>query len=352
MYKGLVVAVVVPAFNEAEMIGATVAGMPLWVDHVIVVDDGSSDVTAECAEDAGDDRLALIRHVRNTGVGGAVLDGHRKALELGADVSVVMAGDGQMDPAYLPDLLDPIADEGVEFTKANRFFSRTSYAGMPRHRIVGSVLLSFLTKAASGYWHLFDPQNGYTATARSALERIDLDRVAAGYQFENDMLIQLNIADAWARDIPVPARYGTEVSGMRLRRVVPAISGVLFRGFWRRILLKYVLFSFSPVALFLFTGLFLFTFGAGFGCWVFYEAMVDHVPSPATVMAAAAPLLTGIHFLVNAMMLDIQESPDWNPSRRPYRGNATRATYGRHEPRSVPGPRSGDHPAPGSDPGQ
>lgn len=334
MYKGLSVAVVVPAYNESALIGKTIGSMPDLVDHIIVVDDASADDTSAEAEAVGDPRLTLIRHRRNTGVGGAIVTGHHAALDLGADVSVVIGGDAQMDPVYLPDLLDPIAEEGVEFTKANRFFSRTSYAGMPRHRIFGSIVLSFMTKMASGYWHLFDPQNGYTAASRSALERVDLDGISQRYQFENDMLIHLNIADVWARDIPVPAVYGEEVSGMRMTKVVPAITGLLFRGFWRRILLKYVLYSFSPVALFLFAGLPLFLFGAGFGCWVLYEAMSDQVPSAATVMAATAPLLTGIHFLVNAMMLDIQESPDWNPRRRPHRerGMATRATFGRRVP--------------------
>jgi len=332
MYKGLRVAVVVPAYNESLLIAKTISTMPDFVDHIIVVDDLSTDDTAEKARATRDPRLALIRHQRNTGVGGAILDGHRKALELDADVSVVMAGDAQMDPDYLPDLLDPIADEGVEFTKANRFFSRSSYAGMPKYRFLGSVVLSFMTKLASGYWHLFDPQNGYTATSRSALERIDLDRISLGYQFENDMLIHLNIADVWARDVSVPAVYGEEVSTMRMSRVVPAITSLLFRGFWRRILLKYVLYSFSPVALFLFGGLFLVLLGSGFGAWAFGAAMAGHVPTAATVMAAAAPLLTGIHFLVNAMILDIQESPDWNPRRRPPRLGATRASFGRHEP--------------------
>lgn len=344
MYKGLSVAVVVPAYNESLLIGKTVASMPDLVDHIIVVDDESADDTSAKAKAVGDLRLTLIRHQQNTGVGGAIVTGHRKALDLGADVSVVIGGDAQMDPMYLPDLLDPIADEGVEFTKANRFYSRTSYAGMPRHRVFGSIVLSFMTKMASGYWHLFDPQNGYTATSRSALERIDLDQVSQRYQFENDILIRLNIADVWARDIPVPAVYGEEVSGMRMTKVVPAITGLLFRGFWRRIMLKYVLYSFSPVALFLFAGLFLFLFGTGFGGWVLYEAMTDQVPSAATVMAATAPLLTGIHFLVNAMTLDIQESPDWNPRRRPHRdrGMATRASFGRRVPddaTSVPTPR-------------
>lgn len=336
MYKGLRVAAVVPAYNESLLIGKTIATMPDYVDHVIVIDDLSTDDTALRAEAVGDLRLTLIRHTVNTGVGGAVLDGHRCALDLGADVSVVMAGDAQMDPAFLPDLLDPIADEGVEFTKANRFYSRSSYAGMPRYRFLGSIVLSFMTKLASGYWHLFDPQNGYTAISRSALERIDLDRIALGYQFENDMLIHLNIADVWARDVAVPAVYGAEVSTMRMSRVIPAIGGLLVRGFWRRILLKYVLYSFSPVALFLFAGLGLTAFGAGFGLWAFAAAMTGHVPTAATVMASAAPLLTGIHFLVNALMLDIQESPDWNPRRGgPRRSGPRRAGHAEWRPETA-----------------
>jgi hypothetical protein len=123
---------------------------------------------------------------------------------------------------------------------------------------------------------------------------------------------------------------------MRMRKVIPAIGGLLFRGFWRRIMLKYVLYSFSPVAMFLFSGLALFLLGAGFGTWVFYEAMQDQVPSAATVMAATAPLLTGIHFMVNAMMLDIQESPDWNPRRRPHRDSAVRGAFGRRTPEPLP----------------
>src|SRR5438445_3430620 len=262
MYRDLAIAVVVPAYNEARLIGKTISTVPSFVDHIVVVDDCSTDGTSGAALAVGDPRVTLIRHERNTGVGGAILDGHRRVLGLAADVSVVMAGDAQMDPDYLPDLLDPIADGEADFTKANRFFSRTSFCGMPRHRVFGSIVLSFMTKAASGYWHLFDPQNGYTATTAAILRRISLDHVATGYEFENDFLIRLNIADARARDVPVPAVYGQEVSGIRLHKVAPVLFGLLFRGFWRRILVKHVLQSFSPVALLLFSGLALFGFGA------------------------------------------------------------------------------------------
>lgn len=311
MYRSLNVAVVVPAHNEALLIGKTIGTMPDFVDHIIVIDDCSTDDTAARALNTGDARVILIQHEKNTGVGGAILDGHRRALEVKADVSVVMAGDAQMDPDYLPNLLDPIADGDVEFTKANRFYSRTSFTGMPKYRVFGSVVLSFMTKAASGYWHLFDPQNGYTAIASTALRRIDLDKVAIGYEFENDLLIRLNIANVRACDVPVPAVYGDEVSGMRMHKVIPALSGLLFRGFWRRILIKYVLQSFSPVALLLLSGLALFGFGLAFGLGVVLYRIIDGgTPSAGTVLLAVAPCLAGLHLIINSWLLDIQEAPD------------------------------------------
>ena len=315
MYRDLAIAVVMPAYNEARLIGKTISTVPSFVDHVVVVDDCSTDGTADAALAVGDPRVTLIRHERNTGVGGAILTGHRRVLELAVDVSVVMAGDAQMDPGYLPDLLDPIADGEADFTKANRFFSRTSFAGMPKHRIFGSIVLSFMTKAASGYWHLFDPQNGYTATTTAILRRIPLDRVAIGYEFENDFLIRLNIADARARDVPVPAVYGDEVSGIRLRKVAPALFGLLFFGFWRRILVKHVLQSFSPVALLLFCGLALLGFGTAFGLGTLvYRVTGGGSPSAGTVLLSVTPLLAGLHLVINAWILDIQQAPD-RPSR-------------------------------------
>lgn len=310
MYKGLKIAAVVPAYNEAKLIGKTIETMPHYVDFIVVVNDCSTDDTSERARTSGDPRVKVIDHVKNTGVGGAVLDGHVFAMELGADVNVVMAGDAQMDPAFLPDLLDPIADHGYEFTKANRFFSRNSFAGMPKVRILGSIILSFATKVASGYWNLFDPQNGYTATKTSTLRRLNFNSIARGYQFENDLLIWLNIANARARDVPVPAIYGEEISTLKIRHVAPAIASLLIRGFWRRMFLKHVLASFSAVALLFFTGLGLIIFGLAVGVWVLIETLGPPVATTGSVLLSVAPLLTGIHMLVSALTLDIQSTPD------------------------------------------
>lgn len=309
MYNGLRVAVVVPAFNEEALIGRTVSTLPDLVDHVIVVDDASADATAEKARAAGDDRVEVIIHQRNQGVGGAILSGHRRAIEMGADVSVVMAGDAQMDPDHLPALLDPIAAGGYDFAKADRFFDFGSYEGMPRTRVIGNIVVGFLAKAATGYWHLFDPLNGYTAVRTAALRRLPLDRIRRDYSFECDLLVYLNIIHAKGKDIPVPAVYGEERSGIRLFRAGRKLLWALFRGFWRRMMLKYVLWSFSPVAIFLFSGLALCLWGIGFGIGITIATMGPPVASAATVLMSVGPLLVGINLVIVAWVLDVLESP-------------------------------------------
>jgi glycosyltransferase involved in cell wall biosynthesis len=310
MYRDHTIAAIVPAYNEEKLIGTVIRTMPDYVDHIVVVDDCSPDGTSEAALAVGDPRVTLVRLPENRGVGGAVITGHRKAAELGADIDVVMAGDGQMDPDYLPDLLEPLVDGGRGFAKANRFYSLDSFQSMPRHRIFGNIVLSFLTKLASGYWHLFDPQNGYTAITQDTLRRIPLDRVASRYSFENDLLIHLNILRVPAIDVPVPAVYGDAVSSIKLRKVIPELLRLLFVGFWKRFFFKYVLWSFSPIALFLFMGLFLTLFGTGWGIWVLIETLGPPEASAGSVVLSIAPLLIGLQMLLYALLLDIQESPD------------------------------------------
>ena len=230
MYRDLTVAVVVPAYNEEQARRTGDRDVSELVDHIVVVDDCSPDDTSDAARAVGDPRLDLVRHEVNQGVGGSILTGHQRALDLGADVMVVMAGDAQMDPEFLPALIDPIADGDAQFTKANRFYAYGSFTGMPKHRVFGNILMSFMTKAASGYWGLFDPLNGYTAVHRAALERLSFDRIAKRYDFENDLLIHLNILRVPARDVPIPAVYGDEISGIRVGRVGFSMMRRLWRG--------------------------------------------------------------------------------------------------------------------------
>jgi glycosyltransferase involved in cell wall biosynthesis len=236
MLSGLSVAVVIPAFNEEGKIVAAVAAVPAWVDTIIVVDDASRDATSRLAARTGDARVVLVRHGENRGVGGAIVSGYRRALALGADVAVVMAGDGQMDPADLPLLLAPIAAGQADYVKGNRFAHPDVWREMPRTRLLGNVLLSLATKLVSGYWRLFDSQCGYTAITRGALAALDLDRVFARYGYPNDLLARLHASGARVVDVPVRPIYGPAWrSGIRLRTVLYPVLFVLARAWARRV---------------------------------------------------------------------------------------------------------------------
>lgn len=299
------------------MITQVIDTMPDYVDHIVIVDDCSPDDTSDVVLKSDDPRVTLIRHEVNQGVGGAVITAHKKAFELGSDVNVVMAGDAQMDPAYLPDLLDRVTDGGYGFAKANRFYSPESFAGMPKYRVFGNILLSFMTKVASGYWNLFDPQNGYTAVRTSELKRVPLDRVAQRYSFENDLLIHLNILQVSAVDVPIPAVYGAEVSSIKLSKVVPELLSLLFVGGARRFWYRYVLWSFSPIALLAFFGALFMIIGVGLGIWTIVQIAATGAATAATVMLVALPILMGSQMLISGLQLDIQNSPD-TPNLPPF----------------------------------
>jgi glycosyltransferase involved in cell wall biosynthesis len=310
MYKGHKLAVVVPAHNEAPHIGKVVRSMPDIVDHVIVVDDCSQDNTSEAASACGDQRLVLLKTPKNQGVGGATVLGYGRAIELNSDISIKMDGDGQMSPAHLPALLDAIIDQGYDYAKGNRFLAGDSLAQMPRHRLFGNVVLTFLTKLASGYWHIFDPQNGYTAIRTNALKVLDLNAIHRGFFFENDMLSQLNYQNLRVKDIAIPAIYGEEVSDLNPLKIGLTFPALLLRRFFSRIYQKYVLRDFSPIALFLLLGFLLFGWGALFGLYLWARSLITGNPTPTgTIMLALLPLILGFQLLLQAFVLDIQETP-------------------------------------------
>ena len=233
-------AVIIPALDEEQAIAGTVQGVPEFVDHVIVIDDASSDATAAVAErtarTCGFQSWDVIRHEHNRGVGAAIVTGYRRALACGLDVAAVMAGDGQMDPADLPGLLDPIADGHTDYSKGNRFKDRAVWTTMPWPRIVGNLALSMATKISSGYWNIFDSQCGYTAITASALERIDLDRVFSRYGYPNDFLARLHSAGLRVMDVPVRAIYGpTWKSGIAWHTVIYPVGFVLARSWLTRV---------------------------------------------------------------------------------------------------------------------
>jgi glycosyltransferase involved in cell wall biosynthesis len=235
MYRGLEIAVVIPAYNERDRIAATLRSVPGFVDRVVVVDDASTDDTARVAQRSRRRGLEIVCHRDNRGVGAAIVTGYRRALAAGTDACVVMAGDGQMDPADMPALLDPIAMGRADYVKGNRFRSRSVWRVMPHVRLVGNILLSLLTKISSGYLHLFDSQCGYTAITPRALRQIDLQRLFPRYGYPNDVLARLNVAGCRVLDAPVRPVYGPGWrSGIHLRTAIYPIAFVLARSFfWR-----------------------------------------------------------------------------------------------------------------------
>jgi glycosyltransferase involved in cell wall biosynthesis len=242
MFRGHTVAVVVPAYNERDKIAATIRSIPGFVDHLIVVDDGSADGTAAAARKQAARRrgaVEVLEHAQNRGVGAAIASGYARALELGADVTAVMAGDGQMDPADLPRLLEPVVDGRADYAKGNRFAWPGGWREIPRARLVGNFVLSLATRVSSGYWHLFDSQCGYTVASRRALAAIGPREMFARYGYPNDLLARLGAARARVVDVPVRPVYGPAWrSGLRPSRVALPILMVLARSFWRRLLAR------------------------------------------------------------------------------------------------------------------
>ncbi len=242
MFGRLRVAVIVPAFNEEHAVAATVRGIPSFVDHVLVIDDASSDDTYGVASRMRRRGLEVLRHPRNRGVGAAIASGYARALELSADAAVVMAGDGQMDPADLPGLLAPLSVGRAHYVKGNRFRCPEVWRAMPPARVAGNILLSLTTRVTSGYRHLFDSQCGYTAASRRALEVIARSGMFPRYGYPNDLLARLNAAGLTVEDVPVRPVYGPHWrSGISLATVVYPMSFVLLRSWLRRLSAQWIL---------------------------------------------------------------------------------------------------------------
>jgi glycosyltransferase involved in cell wall biosynthesis len=311
VFEGKRVGVVVPAYDEEALIGATLGGIPDLVDRIIVVDDGSSDRTAERAVEGGDPRVEVLSHERRSGVGAATLTGYRRALAEGLDVVVVMNGDNQMDPEDLPTLVAPVARGELDYAKANRLASGQAWALIPKTRFFGNAILSMLTKIASGYWHVADSQSGYTAVSREMLEQLDLDRVYTSYGFPNDMLVHLNVWNGRVRDFPSRPIYGVgERSNMRYRHVVPRIAWLLVRGFFWRLWEKYVKRDFHPLVFFYVMGFIATLAGVLLGLVVVGYRIAGYSIPIATVVLVALLVISGLQFTLFAMWFDMESNKD------------------------------------------
>ncbi len=311
MFEGKSVAVVVPAYNEEGQIGRVLTTMPEYVDRMVVVDDASRDGTTQVVEEhaSRDERIVLLRHPRNRGVGAAIATGYKWVRDQGLEVAVVMAGDGQMNPADLPRLLEPVVRGQTDYAKGNRLYSGEAFRKIPRTRFFGNSVLSLMTKVASGYWHVTDSQCGYTAINRRGLEAIDWDEMYPSYGQPNDLLVRLNVCDLRVRDVPVEPVYGVgERSGIKVRKVVFTIGWLIARLFFWRLKEKYVIRDFHPLVLFYALGMGALAVG---GLFFLHTLLLwlehGHVPQMSALAWMFATLF-GFQSIFFAMWMDMESN--------------------------------------------
>jgi glycosyltransferase involved in cell wall biosynthesis len=260
MYRDNKISVVVPAYNEERLIGRVIETMPEYVDSVIVIDDASQDTTGKIVGDyqkKNPTRIVFIKHEINKGVGGAISSGYKWSRDNDIDIAVVVAGDAQMNPDEMTSLIDPIVDGKVDYSKGNRLYTGDAWNKIPRVRYLGNSALSFLTKIASGYWHIADSQCGYTALNKKALQTIDWDMMYPRYGQPNDLLTRLNIYNFRVCDVPVSPIYNIgEKSGIKPIRMIPKFSILIASLFFKRMTQKYIIRDFHPLVFFYLSGFF------------------------------------------------------------------------------------------------
>lgn len=303
---------VIPVFNESGQILQVLRSLPPLLHTVIVVDDASTDGSDELVAQAADNdlRILLVRHEQNQGVGGAMVTGFKKALQLGAEIVVKIDGDGQMSPDDLPALLKPLLRREADYTKGNRFRDLQALRQMPPIRRMGNVLLSFLTKAAVGYWDCFDPCNGFIVIRAEVLRQIPLHAIRKSYFFETSMLMQLYLLGAVVQDVPTAARYGSETSHLSIRQVLWEFPPRLVSCFLRRILLKNFLYDFTMASVFLLTGLPMLLGGVLYGGvnWIHYGLLGISAPT-GTVVIPAMLIILGFQLLLSTISEDLRSVP-------------------------------------------
>ncbi|MGI9158973.1 MAG: glycosyltransferase family 2 protein [Saprospiraceae bacterium] len=309
------IALVIPCYNVATHIAQVIEGLPAFISWIIAVEDCSNDDTAAVLErlQMSNPRLICLRHEVNQGVGGAMLSGYEKALELGAAVVVKIDGDGQMDPGNIELLVKPLLKGKADFAKGNRFRDFRALRAMPIGRRIGNLGLSFIIKAASGYWHIFDPTNGFTAIKNETLAALDFSKIHKRYYFETSMLQELYFVNAVVQDVPMKARYGEEISGLSTVKTLFEFPPKLLLAVVRRILLKYYLIDFNVASLYLLVGLPLFLVGLAHGLANYFRYLSLHVGAPTgTVVIPTLMIILGFQLLLAAVSFDVNNYPQKN----------------------------------------
>lgn len=305
------IGVVIPSYKVRAHILDVIAAIGPEVSRIYVVDDRCPDQSGDFVQaNCTDPRVVVLRHEQNQGVGGAVLTGYKQAIEDNVEIIVKVDGDGQMDPAFIPDFVAPIVLGDADYTKGNRFFDLEHIRSMPRMRLFGNAGLSLLTKVSSGYWDLFDPTNGYTAIHRDVARHLPFEKISRRYFFETDMLFRLNTLRAVAIDVPMHAKYGDEVSNLKISKVFGEFLGKNVRNFLKRIFYNYYLRDMSLASFELPLGIVLLLFGLIYGIshWI-SSSHTGVTASSGTVMLAAMPILLGSQLILAFIGYDISSTP-------------------------------------------
>lgn len=324
------VAVVIPCFRVHRHILGVLAEIPALVERIYVIDDACPEQSgAHVAAHCRDARVAVMHNPQNRGVGGAVLRGYEAAIADGMDVIVKIDGDGQMDPRLLEAFIAPILAGEADYTKGNRFFEIETFRAMPLLRTLGNIGLSFLTKASSGYWNLFDPTNGYTAIHARVAQHLPLHKISQRYFFESDMLFRLNTMRAVVVDIPMHARYEDEQSNLQVGRALFSFLWLNTRNFAKRLYYNYLLRDFNYATLELLAGLVLFAFGLAFGSRMWLRSYLESTyASAGTVMLAGLTTLIGLQLLLGFANFDMSNVPT-SPLHKRLHADARRRPAGR-----------------------
>jgi Predicted glycosyltransferases len=305
------IAVVIPCYRARQHILEVLDEIPACVTSVHVVDDACPEHTGRFVQQHNEDpRVRVHFNPVNLGVGGAVLRGYGEAIAAGAEVIVKIDGDGQMDPALLEQFVMPILRDEADYTKGNRFFDLSNIRQMPALRIIGNAALSFMAKLSTGYWDIFDPTNGYTAIHADVASKLPAGKISQRYFFESDLLFRLNLLRAVVIDIPMDARYGEEVSNLRIADVAGEFLFNHMRNFCKRIFYNFFLRDLSIASIELVLGCALMLVGSAFGLysWI-HSAQTGNQATAGTVMLAALPLIIGLQFLLGFLNYDIASVP-------------------------------------------
>jgi dolichol-phosphate mannosyltransferase len=312
------IAVVVPSYRVTDHIQEVLSKIGPEVEQIFVVDDACPDNSGDFVEkNVKDKRVTVLRHTTNQGVGGAVISGYRAALDAKADIVVKVDGDGQMDPALIPRLVEPILRGEADYVKGNRFDSLEDLFEMPRVRIFGNAVLSFWSKLSTGYWSITDPTNGFTAIHSKALKAVNLDKLRKSYFFESDLLFRLSVVNAVVTDMPMKAVYGEERSHLRIRKVLFEFPYRHTVNLMKRVFYKYYLREWSIASFELPIGLSFTVFGIWFGLASFAAAnSLGQAATAGQVTLSAVGIILGVQLLLSFLAYDIQAEPRIPKQRR------------------------------------